>query len=104
MDTDDGEHQEATSSSGEDSSADEDVIPIEIPQSLKEVLEQDYYAVNTKSKLHRLPAEPTVIGILEAYWKHYANGQVFGTSEKTNTRLRQSSNQMKQKPEDVQRK
>lgn len=49
MDTDDG--QGPSSSSEEDSSVDEDAIPIELTKYLREVLEQDYALINTKNKV-----------------------------------------------------
>lgn len=49
MDTDDG--QEPSSSSEDDSSADEDTIPIDLPYDLRQILEQDYYLITTKNKV-----------------------------------------------------
>lgn len=49
MDTDDG--QGPTSSSEEESSADEDTIPIELTPDLKQILEHDYFLINSKSKV-----------------------------------------------------
>ncbi|RZC39638.1 male-specific lethal 3 -like, partial [Asbolus verrucosus] len=98
MDTDDG-HGEITSSE-DDSSMDEESVPIELTTELRECLEQDYYLINTKNKLVRLPAEPNVVNILENYWKHYATSQICDLNEKANTRHR---NQTKRRSADVQR-
>lgn len=49
MDTDDG--QGPTSSSEEESSADEDTIPIELTPDLKQILEHDYFLINSKNKV-----------------------------------------------------
>lgn len=52
MDTDDG--HVPSSSSEEDSSADEDTVPIELPQDLRQILEQDYFLINTKNKVGKV--------------------------------------------------
>lgn len=49
----------------------------------------------------KLPTEPNVVSILEAYWRHYAMSLLCGLNEKTHGRHRNSS---KIRPEDLQRK
>lgn len=49
MDTDDA--QGVTSSSDDDSSGDEESVPIELTQDLRELLEQDCFLINTKNKV-----------------------------------------------------
>lgn len=103
MDTDDG--QGVTSSSEDDSSLEEESVPIELTPELRACLEQDYCLINTKNKLVKLPTEPNVVTILENYWKNYANNQINDLSEKTNARNRYPfSNTQRRSPEDVQRK
>ncbi|CAN8032283.1 unnamed protein product [Ixodes persulcatus] len=46
---------------------------LEIPRVLKERLEDDCYLVTCRSKLVRLPCSPSVVDLLEAYLRHYAN-------------------------------
>ncbi|XP_019874666.2 male-specific lethal 3 homolog isoform X2 [Aethina tumida] len=101
MDTDDG--QGATSStSGDDSSMEDDYVQIDLSIELREILERDYYLVS-KNKLSKLPAEPNIISILEMFWRHYATNQICGLNEKPSSRYRNSSNHNKIKPEDIQR-
>ncbi|CAH0553408.1 unnamed protein product [Brassicogethes aeneus] len=87
MDMDDG--PEGTSSS-------------ELNQEIREILENDH-AMITKNKLHKLPAEPNIITILEMFWKHFASNQIFGLNEKPNSRNRNNNNANKAKPEDIQK-
>ncbi|EEZ97213.1 male-specific lethal 3 homolog [Tribolium castaneum] len=102
MDTDDG--QGVTSSSEDDSSIEEETVPIELTPELRACLEQDYCLINTKNKLVKLPAEPNVVTILENYWRHYANGQISDLNEKTSQRHRYPfNNTQRRRPEDVQR-
>lgn len=49
MDTDEGPG--SSSSSEEDSSIDEDTIPIELTKYLREMLEHDYFLINTSQKV-----------------------------------------------------
>lgn len=49
MDTDDG--QGVTSSSGEDSSMEDDSIHIELTPELREILETDFYFIKEKNKV-----------------------------------------------------
>lgn len=105
MDTDDGIGQGMTSSSDEDLSGDEEQISIDLPVELRQILEQDYYLINTNNKLVKLPAEPNVVAILEGYWKHFATNQMCDWQEKGNSKPRyQFNNQSKRRPEDIQRK
>ncbi|XP_029847141.2 male-specific lethal 3 homolog isoform X2 [Ixodes scapularis] len=46
---------------------------LEIPRVLKERLEDDCYLVTCRSKLVRLPCSPSVVDLLEAYLRHYAD-------------------------------
>uniref|UniRef100_A0A0B7A8I9 Uncharacterized protein n=1 Tax=Arion vulgaris TaxID=1028688 RepID=A0A0B7A8I9_9EUPU len=43
----------------------------EIPESLKAQLEEDYFFVNKKNKLTRVPAKPCVVDILESFMKTF---------------------------------
>lgn len=94
-----------SSSTEDESSAEEDVIPIELNQTLKEHLEQDFYFVKTKNKLHKLPCDITVVHLLEEYWKWYVKKLLSGVSEKPSSRSRQSQNMgAKLKTEEIQRR
>ncbi|KAJ8977286.1 hypothetical protein NQ317_015571, partial [Molorchus minor] len=101
MDTDDG--QGVTSSSEDDSSTEEDIVHIELTDGLRQLLEADYYLINDKNKLMKLPTEPNVVTILETYYRHYATNQICGLTEKSNMRYRPppASNHAKLKPEDI---
>lgn len=52
MDTDDGHGP--TSSSEENSSVEDDCVSIELTQDLRQILEQDYFMVNTKNKVGKI--------------------------------------------------
>ncbi|KAJ8920482.1 hypothetical protein NQ315_005351 [Exocentrus adspersus] len=103
MDTDDG--QGMTSSSEDDSSLEDESIHIELTHDLRKILENDHYLIKDKNKLLKLPAEPNVVTILETYYRHYATNQICGLTEKSNTRYRPPpvNNQVKPKPEDIQK-
>lgn len=105
MDTDDA-HTGVTSSSDSASSGDEEVLPLELTPFLRSMLEHDHFLINSKHKLHQLPAEPHVITILEQYWRQYAAAELNKISDKPNTRNRQSAygTQVKLKPEHVHKK
>lgn len=107
MDTDDGQTG-ITSSSDSVSSGDEEVMPLELTPYLRNALENDNFLINSKNKLHRLPAEPHVIAILEKYWRWYATNELGKISDKPNTRNRHSgyssTSTVKIKPEHVHRK
>ncbi|XP_018332249.1 male-specific lethal 3 homolog [Agrilus planipennis] len=93
--------EDLTSSSEEDSSMEEDLVPVELTKDLQEVLEIDYHLIHERNKLHKIPAEPCIITILEKYWKQYATNQIYCLTEKSNSgRYR---NQQKKKPEEIQR-
>lgn len=49
----------------------------------------------------KLPTEPTVVAILEMYWRHYATTLLCSINDKTHSRYRTS---VKARPEDVQKK
>ncbi|KAF5279553.1 hypothetical protein FQR65_LT03375 [Abscondita terminalis] len=95
LDTDDSSH-----SSEDESSIDDDGIPIELTQDLRNILEHDYHNVNNRNKLMKLPADPNVVTILEMYWKHYATTLFCGLSDKPHTRHRTPS---KIRSEDIQK-
>lgn len=105
MDTDDGQTG-ITSSSDSGSSGEEDVMPLELTPTLRNALEHDNFLINTKNKLHRLPAEPHIVSILEKYWRWYATNELSKISDKPNTRNRHTGygNAVKVKPEHVHRK
>lgn len=105
MDTDDGGRGGGSSSSEDESSADdEEMVPIELTDDLRRILEQDYYMVKEKGKVMKVPAEPNVVGILEMYWRHYVTNRLCGVNDKPNTRNRQPCTQQRTKPEDLQKK
>ncbi|KAK4881742.1 hypothetical protein RN001_005061 [Aquatica leii] len=91
---------EESSHSSEDSSLDDDSVPIELSQDLRNILEHDYHNVNNRNKLMKLPADPNVVAILEMYWKHYATSLLCGLNAKPHTRHRTPS---KIRPDDVQK-
>ncbi|KAL7296327.1 hypothetical protein TKK_0010341 [Trichogramma kaykai] len=75
-------------------------VDIDISNTLKKVLEQDYDLIHNKNKLVVLPAQPTVITILESWVQHYTtthltnipdkpsrNNKIQNTLEKTITEI-----------------
>lgn len=88
------ENQELTSS--EESSCEEDTIPLEVTPELRKILENDHRQIHERNKLHRLPALPSVVTILETYWKCYINNQKL-LSEKGNNRVRNGTNGQREK-------
>lgn len=104
MDTDEMQEEvEESSTSEEDSSAEEESIHIDLTSVLREHLEKDHQMINEKHKLVKLPADLTVVAILENYYKHYATNQICGLNEKQ-SKYRSFSNQSnKCKPEDIHR-
>ncbi|XP_063244094.1 male-specific lethal 3 homolog [Bacillus rossius redtenbacheri] len=78
------------SSSGGETSADDDRVILDLSETIRRLLEQDYELVTKKNKLVRLPANPTVVNILEGYVKHCAINQLGGFAEKTERRNRHS--------------
>lgn len=105
MDTDDTQTG-VTSSSESASSGEEEILPLELTPFLKNMLEHDNFLINTKHKLHRLPAEPHVVSILEQYWNQLASSELNKLSDKPNLRNRNSghTNVVKPKPEHVHKK
>ncbi|CAH1155086.1 unnamed protein product [Phaedon cochleariae] len=104
MDTDDG--QGVISSSEEDSSTEDEIIHVELTPELREILENDYHFIKEKNKLMKLPADPNIVTILESYYRHYATNQICGLTEKSTGRYRlppANPNQVKAKPEDIQK-
>ncbi|GJQ86239.1 putative MRG protein [Trypoxylus dichotomus] len=99
---DDEDCSRNSSSSEEESSIDDDLVHIELTRDLRERLEQDYHLVKEQNKLHKLPADPHIITILELYWKHYALNQICCLNEKP-AKYRAYNNFPKNRPEDVQR-
>ncbi|BFZ15060.1 hypothetical protein BsWGS_18099 [Bradybaena similaris] len=62
------------------------LVEYEIPESLKTQLEDDYFLINKKNKLTRVPAKPCVIDILESFMKTFCVNYVCdptGGREKT---------------------
>ncbi|KAF5286914.1 hypothetical protein FQA39_LY00447 [Lamprigera yunnana] len=92
--------EESSHSSEEDSSLDDDAIPIELTQDLRNILEHDYHNINNRNKLMKLPAEPSVVAILEMFWKHYATKLFGGLNDKPYTRHRTAT---KIRSDDVQK-
>ncbi|KAI4458732.1 mortality factor 4-like protein [Holotrichia oblita] len=90
------------SSSEEESSIDDDLVHIELTRDLRERLEQDYHFIKDQNKLHKLPAEPNVVTILELYWRQYASNQICCLNEKP-AKYRGYNNFTKIRPEDLQK-
>ncbi|XP_001601672.2 male-specific lethal 3 homolog isoform X1 [Nasonia vitripennis] len=89
------EDTESSSDYEEESSGDEDSgggsqsgasmrpgVDLEIGHALKRVLEQDYDLINNKNKLAVLPAQPTVISILESWVQHYTTTHLANIPDK----------------------
>ncbi|XP_012525998.1 male-specific lethal 3 homolog isoform X2 [Monomorium pharaonis] len=57
-------------------------IDLEIGSTLKRILEQDYDVITNKNKLVVLPAQPTVINILESWVQHFTTTQLTNIPEK----------------------
>lgn len=76
MDTDDANTGVTTSSESNSSGDEELAIPLQLTTTLRHALEHDHYLINSKHKVHRLPAEPHVVAILERYWQHYASREL----------------------------
>lgn len=94
-----------TSTSEEESSVEEDTIPIELPQFLKEWLEHDNAMIKNHNKLHKLPYHMNVATILEQYWQYYTGKQLAMMYERPTNRYRHpSSNHTKIKPDQIYRK
>ncbi|CAN8005996.1 unnamed protein product [Ixodes hexagonus] len=68
---DDSDEAEEESDEEPDEVAQE--FALEIPQVLKERLEDDCYMVTWREKLVRLPCAPNVVDLLEAYLRYYAD-------------------------------
>lgn len=105
MDTDDAQTG-ITSSSESASSGEEEVLPLELTPFLKSMLEHDNFLINNKHKLHRLPADPHVVSILEQFWNQFASSELNKLSDKPNSRNRNSTqgNSVKPKPEQIYKK
>ncbi|XP_040824222.1 male-specific lethal 3 homolog [Ochotona curzoniae] len=46
-------------------------VTVEIPEVLREQLEEDYYRVTRRKQLVSLPCQPNVIAVLESYVRHF---------------------------------
>lgn len=57
-------------------------IDLDIGTTLKRILEQDYDLITNKNKLIVLPAQPTVINILESWVQHFTTTQLTNIPEK----------------------
>lgn len=86
-DSDDGEEMTSseTESSGE---VDEERVPLELSDTLKRLLEEDYDFITKKNKVLKLPADPNIVTILEGYVKNCAVNQLCGIGEKPQRRYR----------------
>ncbi|XP_017782513.1 PREDICTED: male-specific lethal 3 homolog isoform X2 [Nicrophorus vespilloides] len=95
----------SSSCSDSESVEEDESIPLEITDELRERLEFDYNLVHQHGRIHKLPAEPNIITILEIFWKHYATSQKYGDSgEKGRHRTAAAyNNGVKIKPEIIQR-
>ncbi|XP_018399249.1 PREDICTED: male-specific lethal 3 homolog isoform X3 [Cyphomyrmex costatus] len=57
-------------------------VDLDIGSTLKRILEQDYDLITNKNKLVVLPAQPTVINILESWVQHFTMTQLTNIPEK----------------------
>lgn len=57
-------------------------VDLDIGSTLKRILEQDYDLITNKNKLVVLPAQPTVINILESWVQHFTTTQLTNIPEK----------------------
>ncbi|XP_053423458.1 male-specific lethal 3 homolog [Nycticebus coucang] len=60
----------------------ERTITIEIPEVLKQQLENDYCYINRRKRLVKLPCQTNIIRILESYVKDFAINATFSVSER----------------------
>ncbi|XP_063976886.1 male-specific lethal 3 homolog isoform X2 [Diachasmimorpha longicaudata] len=103
------EDYESSSDFGEESSDDEDsggggshhsAIDIDIGSTLRRILEQDYELITHKHKLAVLPAQPTVVSILESWVQHFTTTQLTNIPEnksgraKTNNTMEKTLNEI----------
>ena len=49
-----------------------EILPLSIPDNLKQKLEKDYYMINTRRKLSKLPAQQNIVSLLELFVRHYS--------------------------------
>ncbi|XP_011310001.1 male-specific lethal 3 homolog isoform X2 [Fopius arisanus] len=91
------EDYESSSDFGEESSEDEDsggggshhsAIDIDIGSTLRRILEQDYELITHKHKLAVLPAQPTVVSILESWIQHFTTTQLTNIPETKSGRVK----------------
>ncbi|XP_059170832.1 male-specific lethal 3 homolog isoform X2 [Physella acuta] len=64
------------------------IVEFEMPDSLKVQLEDDYFLINKKNKLTRIPAKPCILDILESFMKTFCVNYLCdpsGGREKTRT-------------------
>ncbi|XP_014218803.1 male-specific lethal 3 homolog isoform X2 [Copidosoma floridanum] len=57
-------------------------VDIEIGATLKRLLEQDFNLIVNNNKLHVLPAQPTVVNIIESWVQHYTTTQLTNIPDK----------------------
>ncbi|XP_030057459.1 MSL complex subunit 3 isoform X2 [Microcaecilia unicolor] len=60
----------------------ERTITIEIPEVLKQKLEEDCYHINKRKRLVKLPCQTNIINILESYVRHFAINAAFSANER----------------------
>ncbi|XP_012235161.1 MSL complex subunit 3 isoform X2 [Linepithema humile] len=70
------------SGGGSQSGASKPGVDIDIGSTLKRILEQDHDLISNKNKLVVLPAQPTVINILETWVQHFTTTQLTNIPEK----------------------
>lgn len=58
-------------------------FPVCLPQILKDVLEKDYYKINTKNELISLPCSPNIVELLEGYVRNFGMNLVCSPDRKT---------------------
>ena len=49
-----------------------EILPLNLPDSLKKSLEHDYTMVNSRRRLVKLPAQPNIVILLENFVRHFA--------------------------------
>nr|XP_033803855.1 male-specific lethal 3 homolog [Geotrypetes seraphini] len=72
----------------------ERTITIDIPEVLKQKLEEDCYHINKRKRLVKLPCQTNIINILESYVRHFAINAAFSANERIRHHQTSSSGNM----------
>ncbi|RXG72139.1 Male-specific lethal 3-like protein, partial [Armadillidium vulgare] len=65
------------------------LIPVPIPESLRDVIEKDFFFINEKNKLVNLPSRKSVLSILEDYVRFFALRYLARSREKRRSEPRE---------------